>query len=370
MTFLNRTYRWLTKYKIHHLLFWAVYHFTWWSTYEGGAVKVFSNMAYPPYLIKFLFFVVFQAIGVYFCLYYLIPRVLEKGRYLIFVFSVIATILAMSLVISGGYLIGVNFYNFGDSKATTLFEFLKWHAAPSSLGSMTLGMSIKLTKNWMASQKRQQILEKEKLETELKFLRSQFNPHFLFNTINSVFVLINKDTNKATDSLAKFSELLRYQLYECNEPQIPLDRELSYLQSYMELEKIRQDENFELKTEFLDSTTGNLAIAPFLLMPFVENAFKHVSQNNDGTNWIALNLGLVENQFIFDISNSNSTTRETSRDAVDYGGLGLKNVQRRLELLYPNDHELILEHTDDRYRVVLKLNLKEYNISQIKQPIS
>lgn len=222
---------------------------------------------------------------------------------------------------------------------------------------MTLGMSIKLAKNYIESQQRQQELEKEKLETELKFLKSQFNPHFLFNTINSIFVLINKNTDLASESLAKFSSLLRYQLYECNEAQIPLNRELAYLESFIELEKLRQNENFEIKTNLLSEYNGPLNIAPFVLMPFIENAFKHVSQKQNQINWIKVALQMENDELAFTVSNSTTKNENKARDAVNYGGLGLKNVKRRLDLIYPDHHEISIEQNEGVFLVELKLKL-------------
>lgn len=342
---------------MHHLLFWTLYHFTWWTAYEGGVISVFNSLKDPIYLIKFLSLIIFQAIGVYFCLYFLIPKYLEKGKLLSYILLVLLTVLAMSLAISGSYLLGLNFFtDQTDISQTAYFMFTK-HALPSSLSSMTLGMSIKLAKNYLEAQRRQQALEKEKLETELKFLKSQFNPHFLFNTINSIFVLINKNTTQAKDALAKFSELLRYQLYECNEAEIPLDRELAYLNSFIELEKLRQNPNLEIKTDLLKQSTGNLAIAPFLLMPFVENAFKHVSKLNQKSNWIDLSLKLEGNRFIFYIANSLAEDHEKSKEAFKSNGLGLKNVKRRLELLYEKKYDLTLTVADGTYQTVLTLEL-------------
>ena len=156
---------------------------------------------------------------------------------------------------------------------------------------MTLALSIKLTKNWMSTRNREKELEREKLEAELKFLRSQMNPHFLFNTINSIFVLINKNPAVASQSLAKFSELLRYQLYECNEPQIPLNRELTYVGNFIELQGLRQDHDYiDLKVNIDNRHVDDFSIAPFVIIPFIENAFKHVSRRNERSNWIVMNL--------------------------------------------------------------------------------
>src|SRR5205814_2985676 len=134
--------------------------------------------------------------------------------------------------------------------------------------SITLGMSVKLAKNWIQTKRREQLLEKEKLETELKFLKSQLNPHFLFNSINSIFVLIHKNPDMASESLAKFSDLLRYQLYECNEQQIPFEQELSYLENYIELQELREDhDRICLEIAIAPYATGNYRIAPFVLIP-------------------------------------------------------------------------------------------------------
>src|SRR6185436_14463285 len=222
--------------------------------------------------------------------------------------------------------------------------FFQTKTLPSSVASMTLAMSVKLAKKWIQTRRRERLLEKEKLETELKFLKSQFNPHFLFNTINSIFVLIHKNPRMASESLAKFSELLRYQLYECNEHQIPLQQELSYLENFIELEKLRQEHYIELTLNIQEPNANNYTIAPFLLMPFLENAFKHVSKRKDKTNHIHMELQFNKNELMLDISNSIETESMHAVEPVNYGGLGLKNVQRRLELLYPGQHTLSIQH--------------------------
>lgn len=351
---------WITRYKLHHLPFWGVYHYFWWSLYMDSALLAFNTMLDPPNTMKYLFYVVFQAISVYFCLYYLIPRFLEKGKYLKFVGFLALNLAVTSLLILSGYYISgwvfdIDFQEYFKMDPDSPWHILKYNSFPSSLASMTLGMSIKLAKNWVQSKKRQQELEKEKLETELKFLKSQFNPHFLFNTINSIFVLINKNTDMATDSLAKFSSLLRYQLYECNEPQIPLNREIAYLESFIELEKLRLNDNFEVKQTLLKNYNGNLNIAPFVLMPFIENAFKHVGQKPDQLNWIKIDLRVDSDILTCKVSNNYSSYQPKSREAIPTeGGLGLKNVQRRLQLLYPDKHELIISKEDGVFLVELQ----------------
>lgn len=331
---------------------------------SGNPVEAANNIFFSPYSVKFASYVILQAIGVYVNLYLLIPRFLEKGRFIEYLVSLVITIFFTTAFIVMGYYISVllsgkslaELYNVAPNDYTVIF---KSHALPSTIAVTTLAMSIKLTKNWIHARQRQQLLEKEKLETELKFLKSQFNPHFLFNTINSIFCLIHKNPNQASDSLAKFSDLLRYQLYECNEQQIPLSHEFIYLENFVELEKLRQESNLKLSLNIDRQGTGNLVIAPFILMPFIENAFKHVSQFTEKQNWIKVDLQLDDNQLLVDISNSISTSSQNASEILNFGGIGLKNVKRRLDLLYPNRYELIIKDETEFFHVQLQLALNK-----------
>ncbi len=353
---------WFYRYKLYHLPFWFIYHYLWWSISIGSPWAAASNIFFSPYNIKFFFYVIFQAVGVYFNLYYLLPKFLERGRYLLYVVLVLATILLTAALIVPGYYMAA-WWNglpleeiFGMEPSEAYVVFFKTNSLPSTAASMTLAMSIKLTKNWLESKQQAQKLEKEKLETELKFLKSQFNPHFLFNTINSIFVLIHKSPDRASESLAKFSNLMRYQLYDCNAHLIPLQQELNYLENFIELEELRQEPNLELDVDIPVCQCGDLMIAPFILMPFVENAFKHVSQKQAGRNWIKIRSKVDKECLLFQVSNSTSYGYRQSEEVLSYGGLGLRNVQRRLDLLYPGRHRLQISREPDRFEVALELS--------------
>ena len=356
-------YNWFYKYKLYHLPFWFGYHFLWWTLRLGSPLAVLDSLTYPHAAVKFLVYMIFQMIAVYFNHYFLIPRFLEKGRYVIYVVAVLITIVVSACLITSGYYIsaaisGKTFAEIYGS--STFFSLFESGALPSTAAAVTLAMSIRLTGTWIRSKRRQQELEKEKLDTELKFLKSQMNPHFLFNTINSIFVLIHKNPKMASESLAKFSDLLRYQLYECNEHQIPLTQELRYVYNYIELQKLRQDHNYlDVRVNMMEYSTGDLTIAPFVLIPFIENAFKHVSQRNDHSNWIAMDLSFNEKQLFFKIANSVSTTHAAATEAVRYSGIGLTNVKRRLDLVYPGAYQLMIRQDADRYEVKLELTLVE-----------
>lgn len=333
----------------------------------GNPVKVVEAL-FTTSVIKFLFYVIWQALAVYFNLYFLIPRFLEKGRYVQFLTFLLLTILATAAMIVPGYYIGAwaagktleEFFGPGNYE---FFHMMLGGPLSSTVAATTFAMSIKLAKNWLQTQQRQQILEKEKLETELNFLKYQFNPHFLFNSINSIFFLIHKNPDMASASLAKFSELLRHQLYECNDHQIPLVKEIAYLENFIELEKLRQSDNLDVVFKVEEHFGEQPGIAPFVLMTFMENAFKHVSRHHDQPNWIRGDLRLDNANLVFNLINT--VSEEQNAEVVNYGGIGLKNVRRRLDLIYPGKYELDIRRDADRFVVHFEAELEKLESTEI-----
>lgn len=351
---MNSSLHWFFRYKLHHIPMWFAYHFLWWTMRLGNPVATFNAIFYSPGIVKFFFYLVFQAAAVYVNLYVLIPRLLEKGKYFRYVALLLLTIVAAALLIVTGYyvqawLADVPFQEMFGTGASW-YSLFEGGALPSTAASMTLAMSIKLASDWIQSRRREKAMEKEKLETELKFLRSQFNPHFLFNTINSIFVLINKDPASASDALAKFSDLLRYQLYECTEERISVRNELLYLNNFIELEKLRHSaDRFDLSIQISNEYHEDLSIAPFVLIPFVENAFKHVSRSREQDNFISINLTFDRERLTFKVVNSMRKQNEISREVVAHKGIGLKNVRRRLDLIYGDRYDLEIQQDGNRF---------------------
>ncbi|MBX2816711.1 MAG: histidine kinase [Saprospiraceae bacterium] len=361
---------WIKKYKLYHIPFWAGYHYVWWSFYSGDPVQVASSIFTSSSIVKYLFYVVLQAVGVYYTLYYLIPKYLEEGKHRIFLIHLLLTILVIAVALVSGYYLSaflnkVDVYEFYKIDPRSPFSFIRFNTLPSTVSVFTLALSIKLAKNWIVAKQHQQILEKEKLETELKFLKSQFNPHFLFNTINSVFVLIDENPVMATETLSKFSDLLRYQLYECNESKIPSRRELNYIRSYVELQEIRLNDNVIIDSAIATERWDDYVIAPFLLMPLIENAFKHVSHSEQKSNWIKIDIKLIKDFLVLKISNSITKFQGTNMVTDGYQGIGLTNVKRRLELLYPNRHSLEVIEDDASFSAILAIQLEPVAVSQI-----
>lgn len=351
---------WFFKYKIYHIPFWIAYHTLWMVIHSGGKYdEMFAYLFGGSIPVKFLGYIFFQAFAVYFNLYFLIPKYLYVGKFKTYFLLLIITILICTAFIVGGYYIAplLTYVPANQLYSTEFDEIVSLYAKaalPSTAASMTLGMSIKLGKNWLNAERKRHALEKDKLETELKYLKSQINPHFLFNTINSIFVLIHKNPDLASESLANFSEMLRYQLYECNDQEISLSKDLQFLENFIELESLRLNENqTELSFDIDQESAKGLNIAPFILLPFVENAFKHVSKGKTQKNFIKLRCW-VNDAGVLELMIENSYSGVSNMES---SGIGLKNVVRRLELLYPNNYRLDFENSSNIFKVNLNVQL-------------
>jgi LytS/YehU family sensor histidine kinase len=205
----------------------------------------------------------------------------------------------------------------------------------------------------IATDKLLQERENENLKTELSFLRSQVSPHFMFNVLNNMVALARKRSEQLEPSLIKLSSLMRYMLYETDEQKVALEKEVEYLQSYIDLQKQRFGKNVTIHACFQE-VNGNYAIEPMLLIPFVENAFKH------GTGLIRdaeIEIELkAKNQILqFTVRNRYNAEKEEQKDKT--AGIGLTNVERRLNLLYGKNHALLINKNDGWFTVSLQLNL-------------
>lgn len=294
--------------------------------------------------------VVDLAILVYITNYLLIPKLLYKKKYVLFVVLLIALVIGSSILkmnILGRMTNNVLLLNWSDNWKDRVYDNMLPHFF-LVLG----GAAIKLMFDYTAMQGRMAVMAKEKAEAELSFLKSQINPHFLFNSINAVYFLIDKENSAAREALHKFSDMLRYQLYEAGDTQIPIEKEIDFLHDYVSLQKLRTDEQYKVEFSASPEVKGFM-IEPLLLIPFVENAFKHISHSNNETNFINVMLDKTNGAMNFVVENSKESVPAINTD----GGIGLQNVKRRLELLYPGRYELNINDGETFYRVHLKLNV-------------
>ncbi len=200
-------------------------------------------------------------------------------------------------------------------------------------------------------EKLKQEAQQERLQSELSFLRSQISPHFIFNVLNSIVYLIRSKSNLAEPVTIKLAELMRYMLYESGDAQIPLDKELAYLNNYIELQKVRFEEDVKIDVHTEGAATTQI-IEPMLMIPFVENAFKHgVGMVSDPV--IAVFLKITDTDLSFSVRNKIAPETTESKDGSS--GIGLKNVKRRLELLYPNAHYLDIKNENGWFEININL---------------
>ncbi|MFW5687691.1 MAG: sensor histidine kinase [Bacteroidota bacterium] len=335
------------KYKIHHLLLWAVYYVGWIQVYKG----YYENLS--DLMLVTLVYGTAHASLYYSSQYVLIPRFWKKGQPLRFIMAFVGflmgSVLFMYLAIRT--ILGDIFDQaFGGNHFPWLVFF-----ALSNIFWVSVMLSIKMLIDNYRNQRANERKEKERLESELQYLKAQVNPHFLFNTINSVYVLIGQDPQKASETLIKLSDLLRAQLYDFSGERIPIEQEISYLENYIELEKLRKGKKLVFTFE-KDENLINFNIAPLVLVPFLENCFKHISSFTDQNNIIKVTLGRENGSLVAAFFN---TRDQYSGMPVQPGGIGLKNVRRRLELLYPNAHALSISDMPDSYKVTLSLKIDE-----------
>ncbi len=210
--------------------------------------------------------------------------------------------------------------------------------------------------NWYSEIRIKEQLQQQNFEMELALIRSQLSPHFLFNTINNIDVLILKDPAKASAYLNKLSDIMRFMLYETKTERIPLQQELDYISKYIELQKIRNS-NAEFVKYTVEGNAGNWFIAPMLFIPFIENSFKH-SGNKNVAAAIVIEISINEGMLRFTCINQYSQAIKSSPEP---GGIGNELMEKRLNLLYPDAHELVTERQSDLYRVSLIIYSGEKN---------
>lgn len=295
----------------------------------------------------------------YFVFYYVIPLFLERSKIwqlvgLLVVSFIVATILyrlEIAWVFFPIYFpeATVNIFSFKGMLLTVFDLFITLAAA----------VTVKLLRMHYKSLEIEQELIREKLSSELNFLRAQTNPHFLFNTLNNLYVLARKKSDNTADAIMMLSKIMRYVIYECRAPRVAVGDEAKVIQDYIELEKLRYSQRLSIDyQEEMDNP--NTPIAPLLLLPFVENSFKHGANGTTGNVVIQIHLGLRENELSFSVKNTVDSDLELqSSEHKNGGGIGLKNVRRQLDLLYPGMYELSTGRENGFFKAGLKIRLNE-----------
>jgi LytS/YehU family sensor histidine kinase len=302
-------------------------------------------------IVNFVYFGVINISLFYINYLFILPTFLNRKKYLWCALSIFFVVMIFSFIKCG---LAYYFYDIvikrGGSKVVIDFWYYYSVAVFVSCFFILLSTVLKFIQDWFLNEKVKSNLENENLIAELAFLKSQINPHFLFNSLNNIYSLAYQKSEKTPEAILKLSEIMRYMLYESNEDKVELSNEIRYLENYIELQKLRFKDNIYIKFEINGDLLG-LMITPLVLISFVENAFKH-GIATDSENPISISLNLTDGKLLFHVSNIKSSM---NKDIT--GGIGLQNVQRRLSLIYKDRYRLQIDDTNDIYNCELYLNL-------------
>jgi two-component system, LytTR family, sensor kinase len=275
----------------------------------------------------------------------LIPQLLQKKRMLLYILGIFTVVIV---------------YTYGRSVAQRYWDAVVWPEEPMNVTDyihvnfvyswwlLLISSMLYFTQKWTEQRQQVKNIQINQLQTELKYLRSQVNPHFLFNGLNTIYGNIDIRDQKARDILLQFADLLRYNLYEADVDLVDLEKESIYLQNYVALQRARSNENLQIELDVLIENK-DLKIAPLLFIPFIENAFKFSTRDDNRPNRIQIRLRQNGNNIEFTCSNTYESMEQNG------GGIGLSNVKRRLELLYKDRYELNIQKEQSVYTVNLKL---------------
>ncbi len=343
-----------------HIAYWFMYSLIVLLVWAGG-----QDHNNPPHydgvvMLKVSFRIVFFSlysllatwpgiIGFYLFYFILFDKFLTKKKILKLVLTALVIIVLTPLLLEGIVLItNPNFNGELIGPAIAMSVITCVHGI--------LGLVLKGFITWYQEIKVKVALTKKNYETEIALIKAQINPHFLFNTINNIDILIQKDPVKASEYLNKLSDIMRFMLYETKTDRISLTKELSYIEKYVELQKIRTTNSNYVKYDVIGEA-ANILIEPMLFIPFIENAFKH-SENKKLKDAIKINFTIEKDKIKFECENVYPNEMNLK---PEYGGLGNDLIQRRLELLYPNKHTFEIINKNGIYKVHLLISLKNEN---------
>lgn len=330
---------------IYHVIFWIVYFLfnfiRWGSYFDDYLYSLKSNLVEFP----------LHILIVYFNIYYLIPKFILSKKYIKY-FVYLALSLALIYVLRTGlnyYLVTENIWPEAEG-VHKAFTFN--HIVAVVLGEIyvvAFVSAIKLTIDWSYEKVKNERLKKAQLQSELNFLKTQIQPHFFFNTLNNLYALAMQRSEKTPEVILKLSEIMQYVLYDVKEGAISLLKEINYIYTYLELEKLRYGETIKSNLT-INGNIDSIAIPPLLFLPFIENCFKHGTKNNDNI-IVDINFKKKKNSLVFKVHNN---FKAGSNKVVKHG-IGIENVKKRLQLLYNNKYKLKTEILKDNYYVCLKI---------------
>lgn len=332
---LVQRYRWM-----QHVLFW----FTMYLPHLMALTGISGAHMAPKAISMFVAVLVLDVALVYFNLYVLIPHFFLRRRY--WQYAVFTLFMVLANATFGSALLA-NMQTDGQSWQPAILDVV--NSAVLTFNLLMTAVGFNIIKRFLRSQARLKELETSGLKTELAYLKSQINPHFLFNALNNIYVRSRTNPAAASASILHLSDLLRYQLYDCAQESVNLADEIEYLRNYLEIDKMRKNKS---SVDFqVQGSPNGIKVAPFLFIPFVENALKH-GLNLDNENRIRIHFDIKPEEIVFEVENAKP---ETPAQTNGQGGIGLANIGRRLDLLYADRYRLDIDDQSRTYKVRLEL---------------
>lgn len=340
----NFTFR---KFLIHLFSWLALYLFT-------CSVNTINSNYGLLFWINNLYYSYFISIpAAYLVVYYLFPRFLYKKKFFLFVLYLLIVLVVSIILTRIVYYYIVLPVKWPEALEKTKFwGFSYLDGFSAKFVVIGLLAFVELTRKWVNEQKEKHRLEKEKLADELKLIKSQLSPHFLFNTLNNIDSLIYQDQKKASGAVVKLSDLLRYVLYDASQEQVSLKDEIDFISNLLDLQRLRISNNEDIVFN-VTGNVSNLKIAPMLLIPLVENMFKHGSQMGESPLFV-INIEVSNNRFHFFCKNY----QREDQNIDNRSGIGLQNVRKQLELLYKDRYSFDIDKTNKEFKIDLFIDLE------------
>jgi two-component system, LytTR family, sensor histidine kinase AlgZ len=335
-----------------HLSFWCVY-----LSFNFYQVSVFQRRVDDFEWSKGVLMIgsqfILTVLIVYFNYFVLLPRFLEKKKWLPYILEFL---LPFILVVAARVL--VQRYLMDEFSHHEKYFYKNIFIIQTAVITLFITIFISLLRfvsDWFQLEAMKKEVQNEKLTSELNFLKAQINPHFLFNTLNNLYYLAYSKSENTTEVISKLSQVMRYMIYDANHERVLLDKEIEYMKNYISLERLRLNNQIPINFSINGNTDG-VEIAPLVLITFLENAFKHGVTNTNVKAWVNISISIEGKNLFYTVENSKDS--QAVADNVNKSGIGLANVGRRLELVYPGKHDLKVEDTPDRYYIELNITLQ------------
>ena len=335
---------------LKHMFFWTlvILYFAWAFGFEKYSVgEAFLNsIAYIPG----------DLLVVYPLLYILIPRFLFKRKLFLFFGGFVLCVL------SAKYISEFIVIQTAANNALRGFHRRQGHFITPFINIASIAAAVKLINYFYFQEKNALIAKKVQTQAELELLKSQVNPHFLFNTLNSLFDHTSRRSADSPKIVVGLSDLLRFMIYESRVEFIPLEEEIQLIKNYIHLEKLRFDDELDVSFTY-SGEIENKMIRPLILLPLVENSFKYGTNTHFSNKWISLNLHVDGDRMLFKLTNSKDSDSDLAPDTIKKDNAGVENVQKRLNLLYPHHHRLLIRKDEDLMLLSLELSLVTNKVS-------